>query len=356
LSFLDRKLKKSPDFLFKRLAVTDRKNSCFKFQIILAFAAIYIVWGTTYLAIRFAIETIPPLFMMGSRLFIAGGALYVWARLRGEEPPQKSHWGTAFFLGLLLFTVGHGTLVWSEQFISSGIAALICAMSPIWITLLQKFVYNENPLTGKVIIGLIAGLCSVWLLAGSFGLLGGSSVNLKNVAILMFGTLSWSIGAVFSKKAHLPRSSIMAAGMNLITGGGSLLCLSFFTGESISLPSITLRSLGSIVYLIVFGSIIAFTSYFWLLRRISPSKVSTHAYVNPVVAVLVGWFAGGELLSPRILLAAFLMVMGVAAIVTRNSKPFFTLKRRFPKKETPEPKFLKGTFYALIEYMKGIKL
>jgi drug/metabolite transporter (DMT)-like permease len=288
-------------------------------KLAIAFAAIYIIWGSTFLAIRFSIKTIPPFFMMGFRCLMAGGILYTWGRLRSKDRPRLTQWFTALILGILLFTVGHGTLAWSEQFLPSGIAALICATSPILITLLQTFLHRDNHLAGRVVLGLIMGLSGVALLLDPSELLGGTTINPKGAIVLLVGTISWSIGAVYSKKANLPKNSMQAAGMNLLAGGGGLLLVSFFSRETVIPTSISLHSLVSLLYLIVFGSIFTFTAYFWLLRTTSPSRVATHSFVNPVVAIFVGWFAGGELINTRILIAAFLMVIGVGAIIRNQT-------------------------------------
>ncbi len=287
-------------------------------KMILAFGAVYFIWGSTYLAIRFAIETIPPFFMMGCRSLLAGAILYTWARLRGEERPQPTQWLTAAALSTLLFVGGHGALAWSEQVVSSGVAALMSATTPIWMILLQALLHHDNPLTGRVIIGLVSGFIGVVLLAEPSKVLGGLPVDLIGASVLLFGTLSWSIGAVYVKNANLPKSSTLAAGMNLMCGGGGLLILSLLSSETVAPTSVSLRSLASFLYLIAFGSIITFTAYIWLIKKTSPAQASTHAFVNPVIAILVGWLAGGEPLSPRIITTTLLMVIGVAAIVTQN--------------------------------------
>jgi len=298
-----------------------------KFKFILAFGAIYFIWGSTYLAIRFAIETIPPFFMMGCRSLLAGGVLYAWARWRGAQRPQLTQWLNASVIGALLFLGGQGALAWSEQIVPSGVAALIVATNPIWMTLLQAFRYHDNSLTSNVIFGLIAGLLGVFLLIEPSRLLRGMPVDPIGAVVLIFGTLSWAVGAVYSKNTGLPKSSTLVAGMTLLTGGGALIFVSFLTKETLSLSSVSPRSLISLIFLVAFGSIITFTAYIWLMRKTSPTQVSTHAFVNPIVAIFIGWFAGGELLSPRILLAALLLVMGVAAILTRNPITFSVVKK-----------------------------
>lgn len=317
---------------FRKLVEMEASGLPAKIKIILAFGAIYLIWGSTYLAIRFAIETIPPFFMMGCRSLLAGGILYTWARLRGDERPEPAQWMTAAVVGTLLFLGGHGALAWSEQVVPSGVAALIVATTPIWMTVLQALRYHDNPLTGRVIIGLVFGFLGVALLAEPSEVFGGTPVDQIGAVVLLSGTLCWSIGAVFMKKANLPKSSTLTAGMNLLSGGGSLLILSYLSSETVVLTSVSLRSLVSLLYLIVFGSIVTFTAYIWLIKETSLARVSTHAFVNPVVAVLVGWIAGGEFLSQRILTAALLMVLGVAAIVTQNSGIRVSIKQHlYPK-------------------------
>ncbi len=318
MSILDLKSAKFLSFRFQKKAEPEEKQALFKVKLILAFVAIYFVWGSTFLAIRFAIETIPPFFMMGFRLFLAGGILYTWARLRGSKPPQPAQWLTALALGFLFFMAGHGALVWSEQFVPSGVAALICATSPVWIIFLQAFRHAENPLTARVILGLVFGLCGVAVLMEPSMILGGTTAHLKGALVLLVGTISWSIGVVFSKRANLPENALLAAGMNLLTGGTGLLFLSYLNRETVDILSVSFLSLLSLTYLILFGSILTFSAYFWLLRTVSPSQVATHSFVNPVIAVLVGWLVGGELLNPRMLMASFLMVIGVWAIVRQK--------------------------------------
>ncbi len=312
---------------FRKKFLTRPRYLPLRVKIILAFGAIYFIWGSTYLAIRFAVETIPPFFMMGSRSLLAGGILYAWSRWRGEERPKLTHWVKAAIIGSLLFLGGLGALAWGEQTVPSGVAALIIATNPVWMTLLQAFISNDNPLTLRVIFGLAVGLGGVFFLVEPSKILGGMPVDPVGTAVLLIGTLLWAIGAVYSKHAVLPESSTLVAGMTLLCGGGALLCVSFLSREELSFLSVSSRSVFSVLYLIVFGSIIALTAYFWLLKKTTPSKVSTHAYVNPVVAILVGWLAGGEFLSPRIMMAALLMVMGVAAILTRNTESYSSVKK-----------------------------
>jgi drug/metabolite transporter (DMT)-like permease len=291
-----------------------------KIKIFIAFWAIYVIWGTTYLAIRFAIETIPPFFMAGCRFLSAGAVLYSWARFRGQANPRLEQWRTAAVVGTLLFFGGHGALAWSEQVLPSGVAALLVATTPIWMIL---FAYFRNPvgkISGRVILGLALGCLGMVLLVEPSKLFGGQSVDLTGATVLLFGTVSWCSGSVYSKYANLPKSPLLVSGMTMLCGGTALVLVGLLTGEASALESASALSLVSLLYLILFGSIIAFTAYIWLLNTVSPAQVSTYAFVNPIIAVLVGWFGGGELLSLKILTATILMIAGVMAIVFRKSE------------------------------------
>lgn len=284
-------------------------------QIALAFAAIYLIWGSTFLAIRYAIETLPPFFMMGCRSLLAGVSLYGWARLRGGGGPPGAHWAAAAVMGTLLFVGGHGALAWGEQRVPSGIAALIMATIPLWMTLLQALHRGGRAPTGRAAVGLVLGFGGIALLAEPVELLGGTPVDLTGAGVLLLGAFSWSVGSVFSRGVRLPGSPTLTAAMTLLSGGMLLLLISRLSGETVDTAAVSARSLMALTYLAVFGSIIAFAAYVWLLRVTSPARVSTYAFVNPAVAVLLGSVVGGEPLTLQILTASFLMIAGVAAIV-----------------------------------------
>ncbi len=308
---------------FHRNVLTGRSRAAqsdllLKLKLFLAFAAIYVIWGSTFLAIRFAIESIPPFFMMGSRSITAGGALYLWARFRTGERPRPVQWLNAALFGSLLITAGHGALAWGEQVVPSGVAALISATTPIWVASIQSLGRNTGHLSGRVIFGLVTGLVGIFVLVEPSSAFNGIPVNPIGAAVLLCGTLFWALGSIYAKTAGFPKSPLLTAGMNLLCGGGGLLGLSYISGESPDLAAISLRSQISLVYLILFGSIIGFTAYFWLLRTVSITKVSTHSYVNPVLAVFFGCFVAGEDLNPRIFTALILMVIGVASILAKR--------------------------------------
>jgi drug/metabolite transporter (DMT)-like permease len=303
-----------------------------KIKIFIAFGAIYVIWGTTYLAIRFAIETIPPFFMMGCRFLSAGTVLYSWARFRGQANPRLQQWKTAVVVGALFFFGGHGALAWSEQVLPSGVAALIVATTPIWMILLSYFRSPVGKIGRRAILGLALGFLGMVLIVEPTKLFGGQSVDTAGAAVLLFGTISWCFGSVYSKYANLPKSPLMASGMTMLCGGTALVLVGLLTGEVNAIASASALSLVSLFYLILFGSITAFTAYIWLLNTVSPAQVSTYAFVNPIIAVFVGWLGGGELLSPRILMAAILMVAGVVAIVSRKSEKRHSMDKQSSEK------------------------
>lgn len=287
-----------------------------RMTVLAAFAAIYFVWGSTYLGIKIAIETIPPLMMIGARSLLAGAILYGWSRLQGSPAPSRSHWLVTAVAGCLLFAGGQGALAWAETRVPSGVAALIIATIPIWMTILGTLRGTNGGLRPRTLIGLATGLLGMALLAEPSQLLGGAPVDPLGACVLLGAALSWSIGSIMLGGARLPDSSVMVSGMNLLTGGALLVVLSLAGGERVTLGSISQRSLLSLIYLIVFGSVITFVAYTWLMRRVAPERVATYAFVNPIVAVFFGWLLGGESISMRIAAAAILLVTGVAAIVT----------------------------------------
>jgi drug/metabolite transporter (DMT)-like permease len=292
------------------------KDSETRGRIVAAFAAVYLIWGSTYLAIRLALEDFPPFLLMGFRSLLAGVILYSWGRWSTGERPARGHWIGATVMGALLFLIGHGGLAWGEQVVPSGVAALVIATLPIWMTLLQA-VRDGGGLTRRVLLGLLSGFAGVALLADPRDLLGGSPIDPAGLVVLLVSALSWSVGSVFGRLLAHPHSSALAAGMNLLAGGVLLIAVGLLRGERFDPAAVSLLPLLSLLYLVVFGSVIAFGSFIWLLRVTTPSRVSTYGFVNPIVAVLLGWLAGGESLSPRVMAASLLMVAGVAAIVVR---------------------------------------
>src|SRR5271167_231302 len=285
-----------------------------------AFFAIYVVWGSTYLAIRYAVETIPPLIVAGLRHIIAGVVLLGFAYIRGYRPTWPE-WRASLVLGFLYFVLGHGSLHWAETVVPSGWAALLIASEPIWIAVMAAVVSHGERLTGKTMIGLLLGIVGVGLLVGEETLSGQHAVVIGSIAIL-FGTLAWSVGVMYSLKAPLPRNAMARAGMPEIVRSLILLALAGVTGEysKFHMAAVTSRSWLSLFYLITFGSIITFTAYTWLLDHISPTLVSTHTYVNPVIAVFIGWLWAGEVVNVHVLLAGLLTLIAVFLISRGTGK------------------------------------
>jgi drug/metabolite transporter (DMT)-like permease len=279
-------------------------------RLVLAFFAIYVVWGSTYLAIKVAVETVPPLATAGVRHLIAGLILFVWARA-WKARPTAAEWRASLVVGVLFFLIGHGTLHWAEQRVSSGMAALLVATEPLWIALLMP-VPAGSKWSARRGAGLAAGLIGVALLVSPDALAAGSRQLLGSSAIL-FGALSWALGIRYSATASLPRDPFVRTATTLLCGAALLLTTSLLTGEVTRFEpgQLSGRSLLGLAYLIVFGSVVAFSAYTWLLERCSATLVATHTYVNPVIAVLLGWGFAGEPLTPRVLGATALILTAV---------------------------------------------
>lgn len=295
-----------------------------KLKIWAALLVVYIFWGSTYLAIRYAVETIPPFLMAGTRFLIAGSLLYGWRRLAGDIGPTRKQWAAATLIGVLLLFGGNGMLSWAEQLVPSGVAALLIGAVPLWMTLieaLQPGGVRPNLLGG---IGLVVGFGGIVLLV-SPSLSSGSKTDLPplGIAILMVAALSWSLGSIYSRHADLPSSSLVGTGMEMLAGGVACYLAGTLFGEwkSVVLSDITVRSWLGLVFLIVFGSMLTYSAYTWLLRAAPVSLVSTYAYVNPLVAILLGSLFAQEVLTVRILVAALVIVGSVVVInVSRRIK------------------------------------
>jgi drug/metabolite transporter (DMT)-like permease len=286
---------------------------------VVAFASIYLIWGSTYLAIRYGIESFAPYRMMGVRSLIAGSILYLWGRRQSSERITSDHWRSAFVVGALFFLGGHGCLAWAEKRIPSGVASLLVATIPVWLALFEVWT-GRIRLTSRLVLGLALGFGGVLLLTEPAELLPGESMDLVGALVVLASAASWATGTIVSRRLPLPRSSILSSGMSLLGGGSLLLAVSLAAGESAPSPEISWKSIAAVAYLVVFGSIVGLVAYMWLLRNEAASKVGTYAFVNPGIAVFLGWLAGGEALSGRILLATALMVSGVAILVTSKEE------------------------------------
>ena len=286
-----------------------------------ALIAIYIVWGSTYLAIRFAVETMPPFLTGGFRFLIAGGVLYIFRRLRGDKAPLRLEWRSAAIVGLFLLVGGNGGVMWAEQRVTSGIAALLIASVPLWIALLDSLRPGGRRPDRWVIVGVLAGFAGILILIGPAQLIGiEGQVDLVGAVVLLLAALSWAAGSLYNREAKLPASPLLGTGMEMLVGSLGLFILGTVTGEwsQMELTSFSTRSLIGFAYLVVFGSWVGFASYVWLLRVAPTMLVSTYAYVNPLVAILLGSLLAGEALTIRIVLAAMIILGSVVLITLTN--------------------------------------
>jgi len=296
-------------------------RSASRTRLLLAFAAVYLVWGSTYLAIRIAIATIPPLLMAGTRFLLAGVLLYGLSRLRGAPRPTRRNWRGAAIVGALLLLGGNGGVVLGERTVPSGVAALLVATVPVWMVLLDWLWRGAPRPGGRMFVGLLLGLAGIGLLVDP-GALGGAAIDPTGAAILLVGSLSWAVGSVYSRSAELPRHAMLSTGMEMLCGGGALVLAGAVRGElpSLHLSTISSASLLGLLYLVGFGSLVGFTAYSWLLEHAPAPRVSTYAYVNPIVAVALGWALLGEALTPRMLAAAAVIVAAVVLITTAGRR------------------------------------
>ena len=286
-----------------------------RWLVVAAFAAIYLIWGSAYLAIRFAIETVPPLLMAGLRFLFAGGLLYIGLRLRGAERPTATNWRAAATVGILL-VCGNGAVTWAEQWLPSGLAALLIATVPLWMVLLAWARGGDRP-TVTTAAGLGLGLVGIVLLIGPGSLLHGSRVDPVGALAVLLGAVSWAAGSVYARTAPMPAAPLVATAMEILAGGALLTAVGLAAGDGahLHLQALSLRSVLAFGFLVIFGSIVAFTAYLWLLRATSPARASTYAYVNPVVAVFLGWLLADEPVSPLTAVAAAFIIAAVAIIV-----------------------------------------
>src|SRR5580700_5599756 len=282
-------------------------------RVVLAFAAIYFLWGATFLAIRIAVLEVPPLFASGVRFLIAGALLYVFMRLRGQPGPSAAEWRSSALIALCMFVVTYGALFWAEQYVSSGITAVIEATLPITTATFEVFVFRQQAFRWRVAAAVALGF------AGVAALLIRSdpqTLPLLPCLAILAGGVAWSLGAVLTRSMPRPQSVPLAAGAQMMLGGAVLLGLSQASGELQSLPHVSLRAGLALAYLVIAGSLLGFTAYVWLLARMPATRVASHAYVNPLVAVALGYFLAGEMLTVRTILAAALVVASVFLLLT----------------------------------------
>jgi drug/metabolite transporter (DMT)-like permease len=281
-------------------------------RMVLAFVAIYFLWGATFLAIRVAVQEIPPFFTAGVRFFIAGTVLYAFMRLNGEPAPSAAEWRGIALVGLCMFVATYGALFWAEQYVPSGITSVIEATLPITTIALEVFVFRQQPFRWRLLAAVALGFCGVaWLLLTDAR----QQFGVFPCVVILAGGTAWSLGAVLTRSMPLPGSLPLAAGAEMMLGGAALLALSQATGELQPFPHIPLRAGLALLYLIVAGSLLGFTAYVWLLARMPATRVASHAYVNPLVAVALGYFVAGEALTLRMVLASITVVASVFLIL-----------------------------------------
>ena len=302
-------------------AVTPAKS--LTLGVVIALGLVYVIWGSTYLGIRFADQSIPPLLMGGVRFLIAGVLLYTWCRVRGVPVPRWREWRSTGIVGLCLLAGGNGTVIVVEQKVPSGIAALLVALVPLWMVVLQWMRRSGARPAYRTLAGVALGLVGVGVLAAHGGGAGGQGIN-PMALLLVLSSGVWAWGTLYAQRATLPSSPLMSTAVEMLVGGAALSLVSVIAGEPATLLShaVTLKSALALGYLIVFGSIVAYTAYTWLLRKASPALVSTYAYVNPLVAVLLGWAFDGEPVTIWTLISAAIIVSSVVLItLPRRNAP-----------------------------------
>ncbi len=298
--------------------------SKFNTRVVIAFTAVYTIWGSTYLAIRFTVETIPPLLSAGLRFLIAGLLMYLYSRFKQKQPrPGKQHWRSAFIVGGLMLLGGNGTIVCAQRYVPSGLTSLLVATVPLWMVLVQWLGFGGRKPAHGVFLGIAMGLTGVWfLMASNFSHLDAGRIPPGGAMAILAASLSWSVGSVYSHKAPLPRAPILSTAIQMLAGGTLLLCAGLLKGEYelLNIAKFSAKSVAAFIYLILIGSLIGYTAYIWLLKNVGVARTSTYAFVNPAVAVFLGCVFAGETLSPQTLLAGLFIIIAVILITTFHKK------------------------------------
>ncbi|MCC7529966.1 MAG: EamA family transporter [Candidatus Melainabacteria bacterium] len=284
-----------------------------KLKIVFAFIGIYLIWGSTYLAIKIAIDTMPPFMMASLRFLMAGLGFFAVLMLLGHERPKKRHWLSALIIGTLLLAASNGSVVLATKTISTGCISLLIAMVPVYVAILEWLENRKQKIETKKILGLILGTLGIVTLIGPQNLFVEGGINWFGIACVMFGSLSWSFGTIYSRRVERPSSLMVGIAMQMICGGTVLGLVSLVMGEHTQIANlhVSLNSVLAVAYLIVFGSIVGYSSYLWLLNHVSASKVSTYAYVNPIVAIFLGWAFAGETISAQTVAAGTIILASV---------------------------------------------
>jgi drug/metabolite transporter (DMT)-like permease len=314
------KVEEGPLRIAYSIMATDAHRPAWK--TLLAFAIIYFVWGSTFLAIRIGVREVPPFLFASMRFSIAGLVLCVWTIARGERLPRGREWASAFALAMLIFVLDYGLLFWSEQRVPSGIAAVMLALIPVFMALSEIILLRTQKLTVRLAVALLIGIGGVAVLMSRSLNLGGAPIDRAGAVALIIASMTWSIASALTRKLLLPPSKSMSSGVQMLVGGIMLGLVAGGLGEFRNFhPATVSRGVWfALLYLIVAGSIIGFTAYVWLIHHESPTKVGTYAYVNPVVAVLVGYFLGGETLGARTIVGTLFVLVSVVVITTTRAK------------------------------------
>ena len=296
-------------------------------KVLLAFAIIYLVWGSTFLAIRVGVREVPPFLLAGLRFLIAGLILFGWMRAKGTVWPTAREWFSATLLAVLIFVLDYGLLFWAERRVPSGIAAVMMATIPVFMTLSEILFLKTQRLTPRLGSALLVGIGGVLVLVSRSISFGDSPIDSIGAVALIVAAIGWSVGSALTRKLPLPSSKAMSSGAQMLMGGVLLTLTSAALGEfrGFRVEAVSIKAWLALAYLIVAGSIIAFTAYVWLIHHESPTKVGTYAYVNPVVAVLLGYFLGGEGLSLRTIVGTMFVLVSVVVITTTPKKQISTL-------------------------------
>jgi drug/metabolite transporter (DMT)-like permease len=291
-------------------------------RVIAAFAAVYIVWGSTYLAIRYAVDTMPPFLMAGARFIASGVILYAWARRRGAPKPNGREWRDAIVTGVLMLCLGNGAVGWAEQRVPSGLAALLVAVVPLWMVVIDWARPNGERPRALVIAGVVVGLVGLYVLVGPTALTGGETADLVGAVVLIGASLAWACGSIFNRYGARPESAALSTGLQMIGGSVALVVIGLIRGEGtqLHLSQVSVQSWIGWIYLVTFGSLVGFTAYIYLLKTVSPAKASTYAYVNPLVAVFLGWAIARESVTARTIAAAAIILTGVAMITVSQGR------------------------------------
>ena len=292
------------------------------YKILLAFAIIYFVWGSTFLAIRIGVHEMPPFLMAAMRFVVAGLALFLWSVARGERAPSMRHWGSAIILGVTVFILDYGLVFWAEQRVPSGLAAVVLSLNAAFMALGEIFILRTQTLTARLSIALLLGIAGVAVLVSRTLHVGGVPIDRLGAIALIIASIGWSVSSSLTRKLPLPPSKAMSSGIQMLAGGFLLFACAGALGEfrAFHPAQVSRAAWIALVYLIVAGSIVAYTAYIWLLHHESPTKVGTYAYVNPVIAVLLGYFFAGEPLGLRTILGTLFVLISVVVITTTPAR------------------------------------